>query len=102
MGNIASVDLVSGTVIEDNNGEIKSDGYIMSPEYIQGNSGFRLGPLGYDYYSETSFERKFHDSHSVSLWGLNIYNSDNTKRNFSFSASVECIFGLRFDLKVCY
>ena len=101
MGNIASVDLATAS-LEINNDGISANNYLISQAYIQGNSGLTVGPIGYNYYSETSFEQTTYSNHSVSIFGVNVFNSNQRENEVSYSFSKAVILGLRLDLKVKY
>lgn len=99
MGNIASVDLTALS-LEINNDGVSLENYLINQAYIQGNSGFALGPIGYNYYSETSLERTTYSNHSVSVAGFNVLNSNPRGNEISYSFSVAVLLGIRLDLKL--
>ena len=101
MGNIASVDLVAASLKFNNDG-VSTEKYIIDKAYTQGNSGFTLGPIGYDYYSETSFEQTTYSNHSFSVAGFNVLNSNQRETEISYSYSLSVLLGVRLDLKVKY
>ena len=99
MGNVASVDLVAASLGLNKDG-LSTETYFIDQAYIQGNSGFTVGPIGYDYYSETSFEQKTYSNHSLSVAGFNVFNSNQRGHEVSFSYSLSLLLGARLDLKV--
>ena len=101
MGNFASVDLAASSM-EINNDGVSTDNYLINQAYIQGHSGFAMGPIGYNYYSETSFEQTTYSNHSVSAVGFNVYNSNPRGDEISYSFSLAVLLGVRLDLKIKY
>ena len=101
MGNIASVDLVAAS-LDFNKDGLSTETYLIDQAYTQGNSGFTVGPIGYNYYSETSFEQKTYSNHSLSVVGFGILNSNQRGHEISFSCSLSVLLGVRLDLKVKY
>ena len=98
-GNVASIDLASSSITLNNNG-ISTENYLISPAYIQGNSGLTIGQIGYSYYSETSFEKTTYSNHSLSVMGISAYNSNKRENDITYSFSASAIIGLRINLRL--
>ena len=101
MGDIASVDLAALSM-EINKEGVSTENYLINQAYIQGNSGFTVGPIEYNYYSETSFEQTTYSNHSISVLGFNVVNSNPRGNEISYSFSSAILLGVRLDLKIKY
>lgn len=96
MGNVSSLDIISFTYTENPDRET-FDYQLIDRSFIQSNSGFDLGPISYNYHTETSYEKTINTNHSLSLLHHEILNSNKAPKSFSVSGAV--IIGFRLDVK---
>lgn len=96
MGNVSSLDIISFTYTENPDKET-FDYQLIDRSFIQSNSGFDLGPISYNYHTETSYEKTINTNHSLSLLHHEILNSNKAPKSFSVSGAV--IIGFRLDVK---
>ena len=106
MGNIASIDLIGGSFNIGKDGFF-TEGYCFDRSDIRANSGVSIDPfVSYNFHRNVSLETITYQSHSISSFGMEIFNSNNNildscseRTAFSFSVSAAVLIGVRVDIK---
>ena len=106
MGNIASIDLIGGSFNIGKDG-FSTEGYCFDRSDIRANSGVSIDPfVSYNFHRNVSLETITYQSHSISSFGMEIFNSNNNildscseRTAFSFSVSAAVLIGVRVDIK---